>query len=300
MTQEARRPSAKFSCVTCAHRKIRCDRREPECGQCQKNHISCVYQAPPPPRRRKKGIREVDVATRLRIYEEALKKIGVDPEALVKNGALNTESSGLQRNGTAQRDFTHQDNEAGVLVADFGKSRYLENGIWTSLQSEFRESKEILEDESTDEETSPEGPSPQSVPTLNNESLIFGRHSLSIKLVDLHPAPWHIFKIWQLYLSNINSLVKLFHAPTVQEIISDASGHLDDLPRNVEALLFGIYCMTIGSLGDSDCIALLGLPKKEAVQRYRSAAQSALTNANLLKTSDIMVLQAFTLFIVST
>jgi hypothetical protein len=108
-----------------------------------------------------------------------------------------------------------------------------------------------------------------------------------------------IFKLWQLYLDNINPLVKLFHAPTVQQILSDASGDLGDIPRNVEALLFAIYCITIESLGDGDCINLLGQSKAVASQRFRSGAQHALINANLLKTSDLMVLQAFALFIVS-
>lgn len=51
--------------------------------------------------------------------------------------------------------------EAGVLISDDGKSRYLENGIWTSLQSEFRDSKELLEEESDEDEASQNVESPE-------------------------------------------------------------------------------------------------------------------------------------------
>jgi hypothetical protein len=94
-------------------------------------------------------------------------------------------------------------------------------------------------------------------------------------------------------------LVKLFHAPTIQQLISDASGDLGDMPRNLEALLFGIYCISVESLADGECISMLGMSKSMAVQRFRAGAQFALVNASLMKTSDVMVLQAFVLFIVS-
>jgi hypothetical protein len=73
----------------------------------------------------------------------------------------------------------------------------------------------------------------------------------------LHPNPVQIFKLWQSYLDNINPLVKVFHAPTVQQLISDASGDLDNVDRNVEALLFAIYCIVTESLSDGECKQIL-------------------------------------------
>jgi hypothetical protein len=121
----------------------------------------------------------------------------------------------------------------------------------------------------------------------------------STGLRPLHPQPVEAFRLWQAYLDNINPLVKLFHAPTVQQLISEANGNLNAVPRNVEALLFAIYCIAVESLSDGECIAITREPKDVVRQRFRSGAQHALINASFLKTSDLMVLQALTLFIVS-
>jgi hypothetical protein len=251
-------------------------------------------------------VRDIDTTSRLRLYEKALRQLGVDPEEVVRQELLKgTDTQGisgiegfLQAQIPPQHEGSYVPTEVGVLVSGQGKSRYLENGIWTSLKSEFRESSEILE-ESTDEETPDIHIASSESYALGSAGLLLGFPRSSINLRSLHPNPVQIFKLWQLYLDNINPLVKLFHAPTVQQIISDASGDLDDIPRNVEALLFAIYCITIESLSDGDCLNLFGQSKAVASQRFRSGAQYALINANLLKSSDLMVLQAFALFIVS-
>jgi hypothetical protein len=54
-----------FSCVLCAQRKVKCDRSPGSCSNCSKARVSCLYKAPPPPRRRRKGVRDVDVATKM-------------------------------------------------------------------------------------------------------------------------------------------------------------------------------------------------------------------------------------------
>lgn len=296
-----------FSCILCAQRKVKCDKRPGGCNNCTKARVPCIYKAPPPPRRRRKGIREIDTTTKLLIYEGALRKAGIDPESLLQDAVP---SSKNQSNQVGAEDtittapITTQEckkgpAEVGVLVTEEGKSRYLENGIWTSLRSEFRDLKQIL-DETSDEELSggnmgiaPEAFSP------DGSRLMFGNPMSSVGLRRLHPKPVESFKLWQAYLDNINPLVKVFHAPTVQQMISEANGSLDDLPRNVEALLFAIYCVAVESLSDGECVSITGGPKNVARQRFRSGAQHALINASFLKTSDLMVLQALTLFIVS-
>jgi hypothetical protein len=294
-----------FSCVLCAQRKVKCDRRLFGCANCAKAHVPCIYKAPPPARRRKKGERDVDATTRIRLYEDALRQLGVDPENVVKQGTVNvpndqspTINDFLTRNGPEKHQASSSPAESGILVSEEGRTRYLENGIWTNLQGEFRDSKDILDD-SSDEESSESHYgilSGDNIP--NGTDLLFGGQKSLITLLPLHPDPIQIFKLWQVYLDNMNPLVKVFHAPTVQQLILEASGDLANMPRNVEALLFAIYCISSESLSDGECIAVLGQPKSSALRRFRHGAQCAFTNASLLKTSDLMVLQAFTLFAV--
>jgi hypothetical protein len=290
-----------FSCVLCAQRKVRCDRIPGGCANCTKARVSCVYKAPPPARRRKKGERELDITTRLRLYEDKLRQLGVDPADVVKpkvtEEPIDQGLSGI--NGLLQHREVQHPTDAGILVSNAGRSRYLENGIWTSLQGEFRDTQEILDD-SSDEDSAEKLESilPHHY-TPNGTDLLFGSPISQSALRPLHPEPFQIFKLWQTYLDNINPLVKLFHAPTVQQLISDASGDLDDVPRNLEALLFAIYCVSVESFADGECVSILGMSKAVAIQRFRAGAQFALVNASLMKTSDVMVLQAFVLFIVS-
>jgi len=290
-----------FSCVLCAQRKVKCDKRPAGCANCAKACVPCLYKAPPPPRRRRKGTRDIDIRARLRIYENALRELGVDLAQLESRSEAHADVDAEDLDHTIpavppENLITLQD--PGVLISGDGKSRYLENGLWTSLKGELRESKDLL-DETSDEEDVDDAstPSPKPFP-LDGGNLLFSTLRSTASLRSLHPQPVQIFKLWQTYLDNVNPLVKVFHTPTVQQILLEASGNLDDIPKNVEALLFSIYCVALASLGDMECNAIMGEPKSVVEQRFRSGVQHALINANFLKTSDIMILQAFVLFLV--
>lgn len=297
-----------YSCVICAQRKVKCDRRPGGCDNCTKAKIACIYKAPPPPRRRKKGVRDLDTTARLRLYEDALRNLGVDPEEIVRQESAKAsgwqEVSGindfLQSRIPGRPRHPREVSELGVLVTEKGKSRYLENGIWTSLTSEFREPKELLEDSSDEDASEPHDKTSPGSSSARGAEVLFGAHAHPSNLRDLHLEPVRIFKLWQAYLDNVSPLVKVFHAPTVQQHILNATCDLDDIPRNVEALMFAIYCITLESLSGDECIAMIGESKDLARQRFRSGAQQALMNASFLRTSDIMILQAFTLYVVSS
>ncbi|KAL1596457.1 hypothetical protein SLS60_009103 [Paraconiothyrium brasiliense] len=304
-----------FSCVLCAQRKVKCDKAPGGCSNCTKARVQCIYKAPLPPRRRKKGqsARELDVQAKLRLYEKTLRAYGVDPEDLVSQeegsakATRQEEPIGINKYvdevGAIQEGGEEESKKAsGVLVAEGGKSRYLENTLWTSLQSEFRDPKRILEDSSDEEqvEVTPGMSAPSGLSTRGGDALlgasILGSSKAPGSLHMFHPSPGQIFKLWQVYLDNINPLIKVFHAPSVQHIISNASGSLDDMPKNIECLMFGIYCTAIESLGNSECVAIMGEPKDVVSQRFKTAGHLALIRSSFLKTSDPIVLQALVLY----
>ncbi|KAF2492669.1 hypothetical protein BU16DRAFT_513829 [Lophium mytilinum] len=295
-----------FSCVTCSQRKVKCDKNPRGCSNCNKARVRCDYRAPPPPRRRKKRGQEVDITTRIKLYEAALRRLGVNP-ADVANGDA---SHLLQGGGFASpagngADDTLFDGNAeasrvdqGLFVVEDGKSRYLENNLWTSLKGEFRDPAALLQDSSGDEE--PEG-TEYSTPEFFSEvdDMILGFPRPSGSLHHFHPQPVQIFRLWQVYLDNVHPLVKVLHSPTVQQSLLNSIGNLVALPRNLEALLFSIYCCAINTLDDSECDAILGQSKVACVRRFRTGSRQALVNAGLLKSSDIVVLQAFVLYLIS-
>jgi hypothetical protein len=304
---QIRQPNNKgFSCVLCAQRKVKCDKAPGGCANCTRARVVCIYKAPPPPRRRKKGIREVDVHAKLRLYEDALRKLGVEPDELVQKEAKKSEkrpSSEEEEDGAERNDENGPTKGAGssggILVSsEDGKSRYFENTLWTSLKNEFRDSHEFLLDDTSSDEDDDKIQITTVPMTMFSEDgiLLLGTTKTSANLRPLHPSPVQGFRLWQAYLDNVNPLLKLFHTPTLQQLISNASSDLDNLPKNIEALLFAIYCMAVESMNDAECYAIMGELKAVVSQRFKTATQHALVNASFLKTSDLMVLQALVLF----
>ena len=134
---------------------------------------------------------------------------------------------------------------------------------------------------------------------LDAGSLLFPPPSKT-SLAELHPTPVHIFKLWQVFLENVNPLTKVIHAPTLQQRILDASGDLDSVPEDLEALMFAIYCAALASLDDSEVQRNFGETKMKLLAMHRQGAQKALVNAGLLRTSNMVVLQALVIFIVGS
>jgi len=134
--------------------------------------------------------------------------------------------------------------------------------------------------------------------TITEDVLIFGECATTTNLSGLHPNPVTIFRLWQTFLDNVNPLVKLFHAPSVQQLILEAAENLVVASKPVEALMFAIYTCAITSLSNEECENMVGESKSTLLARYQSTAQQSLIAAEFLRTSDLVVLQAFVLYLV--
>jgi len=119
-------------------------------------------------------------------------------------------------------------------------------------------------------------------------------------LTGLHPQPVQIFRLWQTFLDNVNPLSKVIHAPTVQHQILEASADLEKVSRGMEALMFAIYAASVNSMDSGECETMLGESKQIVLARFIKAAEQALIRASFLVSTDLVVLQALTLFLVSS
>jgi hypothetical protein len=129
--------------------------------------------------------------------------------------------------------------------------------------------------------------------------VVFGSPARNVDLAPLHPDQGKIFRLWQIYLDNVNPLLKVTHAPTLQSRIIDAVGDLSNISAPLEALLFGIYCVAVLSISDEQCRTLFGSPRKGVLSGYQFACRQALVNCNILQTSDHDALTALFLNLVS-
>ncbi|KAH8819205.1 fungal-specific transcription factor domain-containing protein [Xylogone sp. PMI_703] len=269
------------SCILCQQRKVRCDRTKP-CSNCVKARAECIHRAPLPPRRRKKKIPETDLPARLKRAEELLRKHGVE-----------LDYDNAEEEPAVVLPMPHKPNHIkGTLLSEKGNSRILENPLWVNLKEELQESKVALQDFSSDDESDARG-------YPDASSILISQRNYSEDLYSLHPEPVHIFRLWQTFLVNVNPLVKIFHAPTIQQTILDASCDLENVSKTSEALMFAIYFIATTSLRDEECLSTYGESKKSLITRYFHATQQALINAGYLRSLSMNVLQAYTLFLLA-
>lgn len=301
------KPPKSHSCVTCQRRKVKCSRQEP-CDRCARNGVQCVYHPPQRPRRRKRNNPEAILAARLERYEEVLRQNSIDPEACSPTRAVPSPVASvaelanprgpLSAKSTSTSTSNPSHAESQRLVSKKGSSVYLDSNLWTSVSDELQEAQDAMQESSSSDDSDQSGQNGNS-PAVGDESdLIFGppgRTSLS----SIHPNPVHIFKLWQTFLENVNPLIKILHAPVVQQQILEAAGDLRAVSKEIEALMLSIYCISVISLGEDEVKRSYGESRATLISRYKRSTETALRNAGLLKTSNLVVLQAFLLYLFS-
>ena len=132
------------------------------------------------------------------------------------------------------------------------------------------------------------------------EYLLFGHPDMNIDFRAWHPGQAQIFKLWQIYLDNVNSLLKVTHIPTLQPRVLDAVSNLANISPSLQALIFSIYCLSILSLTQDECFALFQLSRKDLLSNYQFICRQALLNCNAWQSSDIDSLTALYFYLVSS
>ncbi|KXT05690.1 hypothetical protein AC578_5631 [Pseudocercospora eumusae] len=322
------------SCVTCRRRKVKCDKINP-CTNCNRAHIECVFPAPgrAPRKARKIGdSRDKELLERLRRLEGVVKGMGVEVPSDGKES--NVEHNGNKDNTDAEKGdgppigkpdavaatctqhadevFRHKtawveeqqkgrfENRFGRLVVNEGKSRYINNSFWANLSNEVEDLKGILNQSSDDDEdnlTASPASNSQQAPSTHH-AFVFGFSSQNADLLTLHPLPGQIREYWDIYKDRVDPLVKVLHIPSLEPTVLSAASHLANLSRGFECLLFTIYYAATTSLSAHDCLIKLGEEKAVLLARYRFAIEQALARANFLTTEELVVLQAFVVFLI--
>jgi hypothetical protein len=118
-------------------------------------------------------------------------------------------------------------------------------------------------------------------------------------ITHLHPSAIQIFQLWQIYLNNVNPLLKISHVPTLQNQIVKASADLAEVDESFEALMFAIYAISVTSMPNDEVEAAFGDSKNALLARYHAASQQALINAKFMSSTELTTLQALLLYLVS-
>lgn len=137
----------------------------------------------------------------------------------------------------------------------------------------------------------------------DSTDFIFGLVPAPINISTFHPSGEYVLELWEVFVENVNALIKIVHEPSVGQALRNTIIDLDkipqDPPKNLEALMFSIYSMATMSLTDSDCQERFNEQRRVLLARYRLATKAALLRAKFLGGGDIVTLQAFLLHLIS-
>ena len=76
-----------------------------------------------------------------------------------------------------------------------------------------------------------------------DDHLLFGSRRTAVDISTLHPDPVQIFRLWQIYLDNVNPLLKVTHTPSLQGRIIEAASNLTYINPTLEAVrTFRSHC----------------------------------------------------------
>ncbi|KAK4085165.1 transcriptional regulator family: Fungal Specific TF [Trichoderma aggressivum f. europaeum] len=268
-----------YTCQQCVRRKVKCDKTLPSCSSCGKGEFECVYQAPNPPRKRKRK-RNEDVHERLVRYERILQESGLLPSA-----------DGKQTHQSTQ-DPISPARRTGELLSGDGKSRYIGSSLW--LNTGPVSIHELSEEEDEDQPIPPVGTNLFTTDPISG-ALLGG----SQPLVHYHPSYKDAMKLWMAHVENVEPICKILHIPTIAKMVETVSQKPSMASKADECLLFVIYHFAVFSMSDEDCMLEFGQPRIELMSKYQYAVRQALVNASWLKTTEMPIIQAYVLFLIS-
>ncbi|KAK2877750.1 hypothetical protein FQN49_001226 [Arthroderma sp. PD_2] len=124
----------------------------------------------------------------------------------------------------------------------------------------------------------------------------------------LYPSPKIIYhrdkvaigKLCHIYLHNVDPIIKILHRPSIRKWMVDGDKYLGypEEHTSVRALESAVCYAAANSMTDSQCQAAFQASKSSIVAAHRRMCERAIESANLLTTRDMIVLQAFVLYLV--
>ncbi|KAH8655468.1 fungal-specific transcription factor domain-containing protein [Xylariales sp. PMI_506] len=215
---------------------------------------------------------------------------------------------GDQRNGTPASsrisDVTKQSGQSTMP----SKNRYISRGFWSHVTEELDRLKEDAQVLATDDDSASEEESTVQLPSMASisgipsarYSLLFSHNMVdsTTDLRELGPLPSQIPFLLSVFSENVNFFAQILHMPTIKDMAKSLrKPATSNLTPSNEALMFSIYYASITSLEEEDVMSSFGATKTELGLKYRLGLEQALAKADFLAVSDMVLLQAFTIFL---
>ncbi|CAG9948951.1 unnamed protein product [Clonostachys rosea f. rosea IK726] len=312
-----------YACQSCVRRKVKCDRASPICSSCTKAKLDCVYRAPPPPRpRKRKPIPSEDVVT----VEDAHDGPHPSPRERIRHndGAEVTDISESPHSSTvpiaatgpyqppSPRNIGHpadtistgssvensrtETSREGKLLSGNGKSRYVKSRLW--LDAGDMDMRELASHGDHNAGALASQSYSTSVTTVLQDPLSDMLLGVSQGLGPYHPSHLDAMKLWAAHVSNVDPLCKLLHIPSTAKMVESISQQPSIASKAQECLIFSIYHSAVFSMAEEECLVQFERSRSDMLAMYQAAVRQALVNASWLQTTEMLILQAYVLFLI--
>lgn len=273
-------PVSRVSCSACYRRKTKCDRILSGCSSCKNSQIPCLYTPP-----KKEGANNPDArATRHKRRGPYKKEQSIREKELEHlNELLQAKCDGLER---------QVEDLKARKPASSPKDR-------NSERREFQDSGDARTESDAVQTTQAVG-GVSIWPRIRPRSIY---HPVMAEMTGLengsHPRPLQIFELWDLFRSNIDPLIKVFHMPTMNEKVMRLKDSLSSLDSDTERLMFTIYHSALSSMTSEDVFAQFGATKGRLLALYQGLLDRTFLAITGEENPGFTTLQALVTHIVS-
>ncbi|KAH9224996.1 hypothetical protein DL95DRAFT_351088 [Leptodontidium sp. 2 PMI_412] len=282
-------PAVRLSCEQCKRRKTKCDKQAP-CTACKNAGIKCnTVQRARKPRGRTAQQKGGEIDSRVARLEELVRQLKVgkdfsheigqqDPSTILSENSVPKDSNALQK--------------------------YIAPDFWEALSKEANGIREILgefDSEDSPSDLATDSPMSSTEPSYSSGTLLFnhGAPSMSCEPTQLITSEMTSVLL-SIYKDRVDCIIKVLHWPSVLAAIDKKdTGNLQVGLESVriQALESAICYTAVCAMTDNETEASLGWKRGPLREQLRVCAEVSISKAKLLEQPDLIVLQAFLIYL---
>ncbi|CAO1615012.1 unnamed protein product [Jaminaea pallidilutea] len=295
------------ACKACSRSKKRCDRRRPVCSYCFSKSQPCeavVAGDEEVSKPRKRRFPEAELLSTIKAYEAALASHGINPI----DGRPDKDTTDEIRDKTIEQGARNDFFQLHSLISDSFDDPPVQtlNGATVPHSSPVRPLP--LSTGSQGDKVHKDIVRESGNAIMHHFDRIYRDSATALVTFDdptpwepvKHPSPFQIVKLWNVYCENVYPVVRIIHAPHIQDKLYKIGDNLavNATPAD-HALLCAIYMAAACSLSADELRAIfVGQKVIEVLEQLSRSTRTALYRASVFKTMDIQVLQAYILYLI--
>jgi hypothetical protein len=292
-------PAPRLACEQCKRRKTRCNKGSP-CSACKNAGLHChTVQRARLPRGKSGKTRSQQnrvLEDRVVRLENLLAQQTGPRSASCSTPSSNHISPAITSSGTESGDVSSA-SSLGPRLAEF-----VAPDFWTTLSEEVQGLREILEDseDEVEEENLGNGAIDEAPVTLGTGAILFQQTHHNVKTTTPTMSLETRTKLLRIYHTRVDSVYKILHWPTALSMVEESHQSIaGTLPiLSVQVLETAICYMALCSITNDEAGEMDLGDRPEMLQAYRCVIEELLARSSLLHSPDLIVLQAFVIYLV--